>query len=324
MGVRLIRDADVRAVVDPPAAIGAVQAAIVEAGRTQAPRSRARIAFPAGGWLRIMTGALPDTDVVGYKAFHLIAGGDIRYVCSLHRLSTGEPLALIDASHITALRTSATAAAAARAFWSEQPIRVGIAGSGALAQSGLRVLTAACRVTEARVFSPREPRRAAFAEALGRELGIEIEPVPDVAAAARGADMLLCATQTRGKVAVRAADLDASVRYVSSISSTLPSQRELDADVFGAVDAVVIDTPDVLDESGDVLAALAAGSTRAQETRELWTFLEADPHSDARTLYKSIGSVEQDLGLAALVYRRCEERDLGETVDDIELARFIG
>jgi ornithine cyclodeaminase/alanine dehydrogenase-like protein (mu-crystallin family) len=326
MSVRLIRDADVRAVADVPSAVDAVQAAVIEAGRTEAPRSRARIAFPAGGWLRVMTGALPDTDVVGYKAFHLIAGGDIRYLIALYRLSTGEALALIDASHITALRTSATAAAAARAFWRDRPVRVGVVGSGALAQSGLRVLAAACEVTGARVFSPRETSRTACAEALGAELGIDVEPVAEPAAAAAGADMLLCATQTRGKVAVRAADLDASVRYVSSISSTLPSQRELDADVFAAVDEVVVDTPDVLDESGDALAALDAGTLRAQDARELWEFLDRT-HGDsprACTLYKSIGSVEQDLGLAALVHRRCEERGLGEAVEEIELARFIG
>ena len=94
--------------------------------------------------------------------------------------------------------------------------------------------------------------------------------------------------------------------------------------MFGAVDEVVIDTPDLLDESGDALAARAAGTLDPQEARELWTFLETGPRGEARTLYKSIGSVEQDLGLAALIHRRCEERGLGETVEDIELARFIG
>jgi len=128
--------------------------------------------------------------------------------------------------------------------------------------------------------------------------------------------MLLCATHTRGAVAVRAADIGDRVRYVSSISSTLPVQRELDVDVFGTVEHVVVDTPDVLEESGDVLAAAEAGTLGTGAVQELWSFLASGGGAHgARTLYKSIGSVEQDLGLAAGV---------DETVEEIELARFIG
>jgi alanine dehydrogenase len=324
MAVRLIRDHDARAVLDTPAAIDAVSAAVLEAGRTQAPRARTRIDLPAGGWLRLMTGALPETNVVGYKAFHLIKGSSISYLCALYRLSTGEPLALLDANLITALRTSASAAAAARVFWGDHPIRVGVVGSGTLARSGLRVLAAACVVTEAWVYSPREASRDAFVDALGPELGISVTAVEDAAAAGGQADMLLCATHTRGAVAVRAADIGDRARYVSSISSTLPVQRELDVDVFGTVERVVIDTPDVLEESGDVLAAAEAGTLDTGAVQELWSYLASGGEAHgARTLYKSIGSVEQDLGLAALIHRRCEERGIGQTIEAIELSRFI-
>lgn len=323
MAVRLIRAADVRAVIDTAAAIDAVSAAVVEAGRAEAPRSRARIDLPAGGWLRVMTGALPESDVFGFKSFHLIQGGDIRYLCALYRLSTGAPLALLDADQITALRTSATAAAAARAFWGDAALRVGVVGSGVLAQGGIRALATACDVTSVRVFSPRPNRRAAFAESLERELGIPVTAVDDVLAAGAEADMLLCATQTRGAVAVRSGDLG-SARYISSISSTLPVQRELDADVFAAVDRMVIDTREVMTESGDVLAAQEAGTLKDVEVRELWTLLGSEPPAPVRTLYKSIGSVEQDLGLATLIHRRCEEEGLGDTIDPIEFNRAIG
>jgi ornithine cyclodeaminase/alanine dehydrogenase-like protein (mu-crystallin family) len=87
---------------------------------------------------------------------------------------------------------------------------------------------------------------------------------------------------------------------------------------------MVVDTDEVLIESGDVLAAEAAGTLAGVEVQDLWEFLGTDSGSERRTLYKSIGSVEQDLGLAALVHRRCEELGLGELIDPIELTRFIG
>jgi ornithine cyclodeaminase/alanine dehydrogenase-like protein (mu-crystallin family) len=86
----------------------------------------------------------------------------------------------------------------------------------------------------------------------------------------------------------------------------------------------VIDTPDVLEESGDVLAAAEAGTLDTGAVQELWSYLASGGEAHgARTLYKSIGSVEQDLGLAALIHRRCEERGIGQTIEAIELSRFI-
>jgi ornithine cyclodeaminase/alanine dehydrogenase-like protein (mu-crystallin family) len=318
----LIRDADVRAAVGEQGAIAAVAAAVVEAGRTEAPRSRTRIDLPAGGWLRVMTGALPESDVFGFKAFHLVGDGSIRYLCALYRLSDGAPLALLDADCLTALRTSATAAAAARSFWADKPLHVAVVGSGLLAQGGLRALATACEVGGARVFSPRTPSRTAFAERLGRELGVAITAVESVRAATEGADMLLCATHTRGSIAVHPGDLE-DVVYVSSIASTLPAQRELDAGVFAEVKRMVIDTPDVLSESGDVLAAREAGTLDGLEVSELWRLLTGEVGGGVRTLYKSIGSVEQDLGLAHTVYLRCRELGLGQPVESIELGRAI-
>ena len=321
--VLLIRDADVAAAVDESDAVSAVGRAVVEAGRNDAPRSRTRIALPGRGWLRVMAGALPESDLFGFKSFHLIEDGHIRYLCALYRLSDGAPLALLDADRITALRTSATAAAAARAFWQDAPIQVAVVGSGLLAQGGLRALAAVCDVCGATVFSPRESSRAAYAERLGRDLGVQITAVGSVAAAAEQCDMLLCATHTRGAIAVNSGDLG-SARYISSIGSTLPAQRELDAGVFSDMSHMVIDTPDVLVESGDVLAARDGRQLGDLGVSELWRLLSGDVPSGRRTLYKSIGSVEQDLGLAHMVYERCRQLGLGEPIEAVELGRATG
>src|SRR5207244_12428401 len=124
------------------------------AGRAKGdPARRVNLGLP-GGWLRLMGGALPDSDVFGFKAFHLGSGG-VRYLTGLYRLSTGEPLALLDANELTVVRTGAAAAAAARTFFGSGPIAVGVLGTGTFARSGLRTLAAACAVTAVRVHSPR-------------------------------------------------------------------------------------------------------------------------------------------------------------------------
>src|SRR5688500_8620600 len=102
--------------------------------------------------------------------------------------------------------------------------------------------------------------------------------------------MIVCATQTRGKIALRSSDVG-SARYVSSISSTLPTQRELDERILTGADRVIIDTPDALEESGDVIEACQRGLELAR-VEHLSNFLAA-PSADRQgvTVYKSIGSI---------------------------------
>src|SRR5207253_3197222 len=124
------------------------------------------------------------------------------------------------------VRTSAAAAAAARRHWGPEPIRLGVIGSGLQARDGLRSLAAVCSVTAVRVYSPRSQRRESFAAELSSELGLRIDPTASPREAAEGADMVMCATQTDGTVALHAEDID-DPSFMSSVSSTLPVQREL-------------------------------------------------------------------------------------------------
>jgi ornithine cyclodeaminase/alanine dehydrogenase-like protein (mu-crystallin family) len=275
----------------------------------------------AGGWLRLMGGALPESDLLGFKAFHLVPEG-VRYLCGLYRLSTGEPLALLDANELTAARTGAAAAAAARRFFGAAEVAVGVFGAGALARSGLRILAAACRIGAVRIFSPQPESRRSFAEELGAELGRPVDSVSAPQEVADGADMLLCCTDTRGRVAVERGFLG-EVRYVSSVGSTLPSQRELGAAAIGVAELVVVDSAQALEESGDLIAAADAGLLTGSIV-PLAEFLETGPlpgSNPTLTVYKSVGSFEQDLALAAFVLRTCNLQGLGEEIAAVESVR---
>jgi alanine dehydrogenase len=313
---RLIRDPEVRRLVSFPAAVEIVTRGVV-AGPGAIERSTARF---GSGWLRIMSGTLPDQDVLGFKAFHLIPGAGVRYLVALYRLSDGEPLAQLDGNYLTVARTSAAAAAAASKFFGSEPIQVGVIGTGTLARDGLRALASVCRIREARVYSRNPANRVGYVEELGHELGVELAAAETPAAAGAGADMMLAATQTGGVVALAGDDLDAP-RYISSVSSTLPTQRELDEHVIASAARVVIDTWDALHESGDLLAAEKAGMDPGRVTL-LADFLDQPPStSETPVVYKSIGSVEQDLSLAAATWQEAERQGIGEAIEPIDQPR---
>lgn len=287
---------------------------VIAAAGTVAERSTAHL---EPGWMRIMSGALPAQDVLGFKAFHLIPGAGVRYLISLYRLSNGEPLALIDGNYVTVARTSAAAAAAARKFFGDDEVHVGIIGTGTLARDGLRALASVCRLGRARVFSRNSANRDSYVSELGAELDLELTAVETPARAAEEADMMLCATQTHGVVALTAADAG-PVRYVSSVSSTLPVQRELDEHVIVAADLVVIDTEDALHEAGDLLAAEAIGLDPGRVVRLADFLVDGPIPGDPTVVYKSIGSVEQDLALASDLWRRAELAGVGEMIKAIQ------
>lgn len=314
---RVLRDADVRALAGFPYAVEMVAQGVVGAARSGAAAERSIARF-GSGWLRIMSGTLPEEDVLGFKAFHLIPGAGVHYLCALYRLSTGEPLALVDANQLTVTRTSAAAAAAAHHHVGDAPIDVGVIGAGLQARDGLRALASVCTVKSVRVHSPRPASREAYAHELADELGVPVEPAAATARATADADLVLCATQTAGEVALRDADAGPA-RYISSVSSTLPVQRELDEAAIVRADRVIVDTRDALEEAGDLLAARDAGLDDAR-VQLLSEHLAGSHRASAEDLvvYKSIGSVEQDLALAAAVWRAAEEQDRGEVIEPIE------
>jgi ornithine cyclodeaminase/alanine dehydrogenase-like protein (mu-crystallin family) len=149
-----------------------------------------------------------------------------------------------------------------------------------------------------------------------------VRDVPSQADAIAGCDVLYVATSSHHNAFLRAADV-ADVGLVAAIGSTQPVHRELFGDVFSAADRVVVDTPDATHESGDCIEAVEAGWD-AGSVVLLGDYLDT-PAGDrsGRTVFKSIGSVEQDLVLAHHLLRAAEEQERGTVVDPVGSLRIM-
>ena len=318
--IRLLTGEDVDALATVPIGLAAAEEAarLVPAGRITT--GRVQVNGPVS-WMRVLAGMITDLDLLGYKEFHRV-GKRVRYHVHLFRESTGNALGIVDGRRITSLRTSATAAAAVRHWAGDQPIRLGLIGSGEEAREGLRAIHGATTVEEAVVYSPTPANRAAFAESMSAELGITVQDVPTQADAIAGCDVLYVATSSHHTPFLRADDV-AEVGLVAAIGSTQPVHRELFGEVFRAADRVVVDTPDATSESGDCIEAVAEGWD-AGSAQLLGDYL-AGPAGQrtGRTVFKSIGSVEQDLVLAYHLLRAAEEQGRGTVVDAIGSLRVM-
>jgi ornithine cyclodeaminase/alanine dehydrogenase-like protein (mu-crystallin family) len=317
--VLLLGGDDVDALASVELGLRAAEEAALRVSQGAVITGRVQVNGPAA-WTRILAGVISPLDVLGYKQFHR-AGDHVRYHVHLFRESTGEPIAVVDGRRITSLRTSSTAAVAARHRLGERPVRLGVVGSGEEAWEGLRALAGALTIASVDVFSPTEANRLRFAGRARSELGLEATAVGSSEEATRDHDAVYVATSSH-HTPFLTADQVAGVGWLGLIGSTMPVHREARGEVFLAAGDVVIDTPDAAHESGDCVEAKELGWDDSAAVL-LGAYLEAAPQDGGMTVFKSIGSVEQDLVLALHLVRAAREKGAGRAIPSVASLRVM-
>ena len=126
--------------------------------------------------------------------------------------------------------------------------------------------------------------------------------VLDVDAALAAADVVCCAT-TAGEPLFTVDALPARV-HVNAIGSFRPTMRELPDELLAGGLVVIDDRAAVLEESGEILHALAAGAIAADDLVELGVALTEGVDRTPRTSFKSVGVAVQDWAVARLLADR--------------------
>lgn len=307
----------IRQLCDEQTAYDAAQLALdsQRQGRFKLP-TRLDVNVPTG-FFRTMPAALGD--YMGAKIMTLAKGVGNRYLLLVYLQETGELLATLDASEVTRLRTAATTALAGALLDPEDNSVLGMVGTGFEAEGHLRAFAQLWPLEKVRVFSRSEDKRREFADRLGQELGLEIEPVDDVAEVTSVCPVTILCTKASTPV------VDGSTfppgAIVLSIGSTRPDLRELDDATFARARAVLVDDPaSVLAESGDVASAINAGAISPDLLVSMADWTEGSGVEEgARDLlvFKSVGTALQDLALAAVLIKNATERGLGRDLGDI-------
>lgn len=306
---------EVRATVDMKDAIAAMEAAFREEGEGGALLP-ARINMKAGkGWLRVGPVALEQSGWAGFKAMNLAPGHGVRYQVHLYKIATGELLAIMDAQHLTTLRTGATSAVATRRLARPGPAAVALLGSSVEARAQLDAMQEAGYVKSARVFSPTVANRKKLVEDYRRRFDMNIADVASAEEAIVGADIVLAAVKSSETV-VYGRWLKSGA-HVNSVGTARRDQREIDPETFTRSARIIVDTKEgVLGEAGDAVAAKdALASKEIHELSELVCGKTPGRTADDQiTLFKSVGTGIQDIALAAVIYQKARERGVGRDI----------
>jgi ornithine cyclodeaminase/alanine dehydrogenase-like protein (mu-crystallin family) len=207
---------------------------------------------------------------------------------------TGAPLAVMDGTLITEMRTAAVSAAATKLLASLDAKILAILGSGVQARSHVEALKLMRRFEEIRVWSPT----AAHAECFAKEVGAKVMSAEE---AVRGADVVV--TATNSKTAVLKGSWLRPGCHINAVGACRPDWRELDDDAMTKSVVFVDSREAAMKESGDVI--LSGAKIYAELGEALAGKIPS--RENETTIFKSLGMAVEDIAAALLVYRSVTE-----------------
>ena len=310
-----------RAVFRWPDAIQALQAAYAQpiSPKSAPPRT---VAAAGKTWLRTLPAIPAGGRYYGAKLMGMAMGAavpGVEYVIVLFDRETSCIAAFVDGNLITGFRTAATSAAALDRLAPRRSAKLAVLGSGLEASMHTRAFAAVRSLSEIVVFSPTPERRAAFAEAATRDLGVPARGVASAQEAVQGADLVLAAARSRGEQPILYGDWLKPDCTVVSIGSTVPEQREIDVSVVDRSEIIVCDMlEEVLEETGDMIAAHKAGlefHDKSFSITDLMTgALDRKLDRAKARMYKSVGGGLQDVVVAELILTKALEAGLATSL----------
>jgi ornithine cyclodeaminase len=231
---------------------------------------------------------------------------------------TGELLALMNGSAITAIRTAAVSGLATRLLAREDAGELALVGAGVQARTHLAALHCVRPLRRVRVASRKPEHAGAFAAELGPRYPFPIEPVASAEQAVRGADLVVLATTSSEPVIRR--EWIAPGAHINAIGAYSPSAREVDSATVAAARVYVDRRESAAAEAGDLLIPLGEGVIGPEhvvaELGEVVTGSRPGRTApDEITLFKSLGLPIEDLASAEFLYRRARERGAGSWVE---------
>lgn len=313
MDILLLNQTEVQRLLDPDALVDALAdgfRAQTEGQVEVPPRTGATV--PDAGFLLAMLAYQPGREITVkmVSVFH----GNGRLGIPTHQAliclfdpETGTPLALMDGTHITALRTAGAAALSARLLSRPDARVLAIIGAGVQGRAHLTMLPRVRPFAEIRIASRDFAHSEELAATDGRARAVE-----RAEAAVRGADVVcLC---TNAGEPVMNWDWLAPGTHVTSVGYAPPG-GELDRGVI-ARGRLFVETRQAFEPPPTGCAELAGvePSMGTELGEVLLGWREGRQAEDEVTVYKAMGHACEDMAAASLVYQRAQREGVGRTM----------
>lgn len=265
-----------------------------------------------------MPGAVAEPPALGAKIVSVFRDNVRRglpTVTSIYVLSdyeTGTPLAILDGSYVTGIRTAAGSAVATRALARADARTLGVFGTGVQARFHVDLIRRVRPISTVLVCGSSPDKSAAFARWVGETVGLDARATS--AAEASAADVVAACTTSPTPV-LSSADVREGA-HVNAVGAFTPSTRELPSELIGRARVYVDSRAGACSEAGDLLLAVQDGAFNLDDVAgELGeVLLGSAPGRGGTTevtLYKSVGAAFLDAATARLAYQHATQQGVG-------------
>lgn len=230
--------------------------------------------------------------------------------------ATAYPLAIMDGTILTRLRTGAAAGVATRHLARPDASSLGIVGAGVQSYTLTEAVALVRDIDRIVVADVDEDAERAFVTRFGADFEVVTGTVDDAAAC----DVLCTATPVETPIVSRAAVGEQT--HINAMGADAPGKHEL-ADAILQDALVVVDDHDQAVHSGEVNVPISAGTYTADAIHaELGEVVDGAKRgrndTDGITVFDSTGLAIQDVAAAHVVYEHASEQDRGTSIALIE------
>lgn len=316
---------DVRGLLGYPACVAAMRVAFTElsAGRADQPLRTWTSSAAVPGLTGIMPALLPGPARIAYglKVISIRPGNAARGADThlglmlLSDFGTGEPLAVLNASALTEIRTAAVSVLATDVLARPGASDLAIVGTGAQARAHALAFSQARPLRRIRIGGRDPVKAASLAGELRKLVRPEVTAAPSVRHAVDGADIIVTVTGSPEPVLHR--DWIEPGAHINAVGASQPAARELDGALVAAAALFADSRAALLAESGDFLLAQADGLVGPGHVRaelgEVLTGTAAGRASDSEiTIFKSLGLAVEDVAAAQVAYEQAASTGAGQ------------
>ena len=226
----------------------------------------------------------------------------------------GAPLALMDGSSLTAIRTAALNACAIDLLSRENADLGLLIGCGTQAVAQLEGLSHVRNLKQIRVMGRDEGRTSEFVTNNQSRVEPELRTVMDPEAASDGVDIIVAATNSQDPVI--SGGLIPTGCHVSGVGSFKKGMCEIDTELLTKASIFVEKRETAANEAGELMAAVASGMSTESDWNEIGEVLSGQRpgrQSDEEiTYFKSVGHSVFDLIAARAVWKAATEQGVGQ------------
>jgi len=326
--IRLLSAKDIQEAVSMKEAIEAIKEAFILVSEKKIlvpPRTHLDLKVHQGTSL-IMPSYLPGPEKIGVKIINLYEknpGLGLPYSFALMLVfdaSNGAPLAILEASVLTALRTGAASGLATDLLARKEARVAAIFGAGFQGRRQLEAIKAVRPLVRVYVYDQDKKKSQEFAEEMSQRLNVEIVVSSSAEEATSQAEIICTATTSSTPVFP-----DEAIKpgvHINAIGSYKPHVREIPSATVARARIFVDQKEAALEEAGDLIIPLKEGViTEESIIAEIGDVASGRKAGRLReeeiTFFKTVGLAAQDIVLAAKIIKAAEDLSLGQFFDPL-------